>query len=297
MTGAEQGFLLLCSQLGNPDRKVLTVAQLRVLGQRVRQMMVDDPDRQLCQEDLRSLGYGEDMARRIVALLDEEELLDYYCRQGAKKKCTCLSRVSAQYPAVLRKNLGDDSPGCLWAKGDLSLLSMPKIALVGSRELSEENRRFAAEVGRQAALQGYALVSGNARGADKTAQDACLKAGGKVISVVADRLDSHSGKDNVLYISEDGFDCEFSAQRAISRNRVIHGLGEKTFVAQSGYQTGGTWDGTAKNLRFGWSAVYCYADGSPAQLLLQDMGANVVEMAQLEDISGLENLNTGFLDQ
>ena len=296
MTGAEKGFLLLCSQLGNPERKTLTVAQLRVLGQRVRQMIVDDPDRRLCQADLRAMGYGDDMARRIVALLEDEELLDYYCRVGQRRACTCLSRISACYPAVLQQKLGDDSPGCLWTKGDISLLSMPRIALVGSRELSEENRRFAAEVGCQAALQGYVLVSGNARGADKTAQDACLKAGGKVISVVADRLDSHSAKENVLYVSEDGFDCDFSAQRAISRNRVIHALAEKTFVAQSGYQTGGTWDGTVKNLRFGWSAVYCYADGSPAQMLLQEMGANVIEMTRLEEIAQLDDLAVSFFD-
>ena len=297
MTGAERGFLLLSSQMGNPDRKVLTVPQLRILGQRVRQMIVDDPDRRLCKEDLRALGYGDEMASRILALLDEEELLDHYWRLGQKKACSCFSRVSAHYPAVLRQKLGDDSPGCLWTKGDISILCMPKIALVGSRELNEENRRFAAEVGRQAALQGYALVSGNARGADKTAQDACLQAGGKVISVVADRLDSHSAKENMLYLSEDGFDCDFSAQRAISRNRVIHILGEKTFVAQCGYQSGGTWDGTVKNLRFGWSAVHCYADGSPAQCLLQQMGAGVMDMTQLGAITRLENLNTGFFDK
>lgn len=291
MTGAEMGFLLLSSQLGNPDRKVLTTAQLRVLGQRVRQLQVDDPDRDLTQRDLQALGYGEDMARRILALLDETDLLEHYCMRSIKADCTYLSRISAGYPDALRRKLGDDSPGVLWAKGDLSLLTRPKVALVGSRELLPENREFAKEVGRQAALQGYVLVSGNARGADKAAQDACLAAGGHVISVVADKLESHSIRPNVLYLSEDGFDCDFSAQRAISRNRVIHALGGKTFVAQCGYQTGGTWDGSVKNLRFGWSAVYCFEDGSPAQSLLQEMGANAVTMEGLSNISDLKNRN------
>ena len=291
MTGAEMGFLLLSSQLGNPDRKVLTTAQLRVLGQRVRQLQVDDPDRDLTQRDLQALGYGEDMARRILALLDETELLEHYCMRSIKADCTYLSRISAGYPDALRRKLGDDSPGVLWAKGDLSLLTRPKISLVGSRELLPENREFAKEVGRQAALQGYVLVSGNARGADKAAQDACLAAGGQVISVVADKLESHSIRPNVLYLSEDGFDCDFSAQRAISRNRVIHALGGKTFVAQCGYQTGGTWDGSVKNLRFGWSAVYCFEDGSPAQGLLVEMGANAVTMEELSNISDLNNRN------
>ena len=291
MTGAEMGFLLLSSQLGNPDRKVLTTAQLRVLGQRVRQLQVDDPNRDLTQRDLQALGYGEDMARRILALLDETELLEHYCMRSIKADCTYLSRICAAYPEALRQKLGDDSPGVLWAKGDLSLLTRPKVALVGSRELLPENREFAKEVGRQAALQGYVLVSGNARGADKAAQDACLAAGGQVISVVADKLESHSIRPNVLYLSEDGFDCDFSAQRAISRNRVIHALGGKTYVAQCGYQTGGTWDGSVKNLRFGWSAVYCFEDGSPAQSLLQEMGANAVTMEELSNISDLNNRN------
>lgn len=291
MTGAEMGFLLLASQLGNPDRKVLTTAQLRVLGQRVRQLQVDDPDRDLTGQDLHALGYGSDMARRILALLDETELLEHYCMRSIKADCTYLSRICAAYPEALRQKLGDDSPGVLWAKGDLSLLTRPKISLVGSRELLPENREFSKEVGRQAALQGYVLVSGNARGADKAAQDACLAAGGQVISVVADKLESHSIRPNVLFLSEDGFDCDFSAQRAISRNRVIHALGGKTFVAQCGYQTGGTWDGSVKNLRFGWSAVYCFEDGSPAQSLLQEMGANAVTMEELSNISDLNNRN------
>ena len=251
-------------------------------------MQVDDPDRDLTGQDLHALGYGSDMARRILALLEEKDLLEHYCVRSIKADCTYLSRISAGYPDALRRKLGDDSPGVLWAKGDLSLLTMPKIALVGSRDLLPENRAFAEEVGRQAALQGYVLVSGNARGADKTAQEACLAAGGKVISVVADRLDSHGMRQNVLYLSEDGFDQEFSAQRAISRNRVIHALSSKTFVSQCTEESGGTWDGTVKNLKAGWSSVYCFRDGSAAFRRLRDMGAVPVEKQQLSDFSQLQ---------
>ena len=287
MTGREEGFLLLTSQLGNPDRKVLTPAQLRILAQRSRDLFVDDPNRDLEQKDLMALGYGREMAQWIEALLSERELLEYYCLQGEKAGCAPLSRVTSGYPETIRKKLGLDSPGCLWAKGDLQLLSAPAIALVGSRELQPENLKFAQEVGRQAAKQGYVLVSGNARGADQAAQEACLASGGAVISVVADALKGHKPRENVLYLSEDGFDQGFSAQRAISRNRCIHCLGEKTFVAQCGYQVGGTWDGTVKNLRFGWSPVYVYHDGTPSAQLLEQMGAELVGLTQLETMHGL----------
>ena len=297
MTGAEAGFLLLTSQLGNPDRKPLTTAQLRILAGRVKAAEKDPTPRELCQEDLLALGYGREMASRILHLLEEEELLRYYCRRGEKVRCHPLTRLTMGYPLQLQAKLGEETPGCLWYKGDISLLSQPMVALVGSRELSEENRHFAKEVGRQAALQGYVLVSGNARGADQTAQNACLHLGGKVISVIADSLEEKTEKENVLYLSEDGFDCPFTAQRAISRNRIIHALAERTFVAQASLYTGGTWDGTVKNLRHQWSKVYGFVDGSTAMDELVQMGAEPITETELQNFAALSRGTAGFLDQ
>ncbi len=297
MTGPERGFLLLTSRLGNPDRRVLSVAQLRTLGQRIRAMAAPQEERDLIPEDLIKLGCGPEMAARIVALLSEEDLLDHYLRRGDKAGCIPLTRASSQYPARLLEKLGLDAPGCLWAKGDISILNSPGIALVGSRDLNPKNAEFASEAGKQAALQGFTMVSGNARGADKTAQEACLKAGGKVISIVSDSLAAHRDRENVLYLSEDCYDEAFSAQRALSRNRCIHALGNKTLVAQCSYQHGGTWDGTVKNLRFRWSDVFCFEDGSPAAELLFQMGANPVSLDQLTDLQNLTSSEVNFLDR
>ena len=297
MTGAERGFLLLTSRLGNPMRRPLTVAQFRVLTERIQSASRNPEDRDLVPEDLKALGYGPEMAERIVALLAEEELLDHYLQRARKLGCIPVTRISEDYPLVVRKRLGLDSPGCLWVRGDVSLLKEPTISLVGSRELREQNWRFAAEVGRQAALQGYALVSGNARGADRAAQDSCLAHGGKVISVVADELWKQPLREKVLYLSEDGYEETFSAQRALSRNRVIHGLGLKTFVAQSGLKMGGTWDGTVKNLRFGWSPVFGFDDGSEAMDLLFQMGVTPVTMEELNSIYDLSQNQTNFIDR
>ena len=297
MTGAERGFLLLTSHLGNPVRRPLTVAQFRVLTERMQVSSRNPEDQDLMPEDLKALGYGWEMAERIVALLSEEELLDRYLQRAKKLGCIPVVRISEDYPLVVRKRLGLDSPGCLWARGEMELLKEPTISLVGSRELREENWRFAAEVGRQAALQGYVLVSGNARGADRAGQDSCLAHGGKVISVVADELWKQPLLENVLYLSEDGYEEAFSAQRALSRNRVIHALGLKTFVAQSSLKTGGTWDGTVKNLRFGWSPVLGYEDGSEAMDLLFQMGTTPVRMEQLNSIYDLSQNQTSFIDR
>lgn len=290
MTGLERGFLLLTSHLGDPDRKVLTAAQMRILADRVRNAQNPGEDRELSEKDLVSLGYSREMASRIVKLLSQEDVLDHYLQQGKRAGCVPVTRVSRDYPLILRQRLGLDSPGCLWVKGDVSLLNTPAISLVGSRELREENGRFAAAVGYHAAMQGLTLVSGNARGADRTAQEACLNAGGRVISIVADELGKFRQRRNVLYLSEDDFDEGFSAQRALSRNRCIHALGQVVFVAQSDLHRGGTWDGTVKNLRFGWSNVVCFRDGSEAMMQLEQMGAYLIGLEELQDFSGLADL-------
>ena len=297
MNPRERGFALLASHLGDPGRRPLTAPQLRVLARRAAEMERNDPDRDLTAGDLMALGYGREMAAHIVDLLDQEDVLDHYLTRGRRAGCVPITRVSPEYPLLLRKNLGLDSPGILWAKGDFSLLNTPAVALVGSRDLNPDNRKFAGEAGRQAALQGLTLVSGNARGADRTAQEAALEAGGAVISIVSDELAKQPLRENVLYLSEDGFEEPFSAMRALSRNRCIHAMVWRTFVAQTGSGTGGTWDGTVKNLRAGWSGVYCFDDGSEGMERLITMGALPVGLDDLKDFSALPEKEKSFFDR
>lgn len=287
MTGAERGFLLLCCHLGDPERRPLTPAQFRKLARRVRDSEKPSGDRELEAGDLTAIGYGPEDAARILRLLSEEELLDRYLSRAAKFGCIPLTRLTPAYPRRLLEALGDDAPGCIWARGDLSLLERPGVALVGSRELLPQNEAFARQVGLRAATQGLNLISGNARGADKTAQNAALAADGGVISILADRLTDHVPTRNVLYLSEEGFDLEFSAQRALSRNRCIHALGIAAIAAQCSLRSGGTWDGSVKNLRFGWSPLYVFDDGSESADLLEQMGAVKLGMEDLEDLRHL----------
>lgn len=297
MTAGEEGFLLLTGYLGDPERKPLTVAQFRELTVRARAMSRPEADRDLTMEDLLAIGCDKTAARRILQLLDQTELLQWYVNRGNREGCQPITRISESYPHRLRTALAMEAPGTLWYKGDLSLLNRKTVSLVGSRDLLPANEAFAKEVGRQAALQGYVLVSGNARGADRTAQNSCLAHGGSVISVVADRLTDHRSKEHVLYLSEDGYDLEFSAYRALKRNRVIHALSNQTFVARCTLGKGGTWDGTKNNLRYGWSYVFCFRDGSKSVQELEQMGATGIDLGALTDFSALQPMNMNFIDQ
>ena len=167
-------MLLMTSSLGEPTRKPLTVAQFRLLTQRVRRAIPPDEDRDMVTEDLVVLGYSLPEAERILHLLSEKGKLNRYLDKASDAHCQPITRVSADYPQILRDRLGEDAPGTLWAKGDLSILSQSGVSVVGSRDLRQDNYAFAWEVGRQAAMQSFTLISGNARGADSAAQESCL---------------------------------------------------------------------------------------------------------------------------
>lgn len=284
MTGREQGLLLLTSSLGDPARKPMTLLKFRTLILRVKRQPGLENARQPTMADMAAMGYDGKTAENILSLFGERERLEGYLRFARRAGCQPVTLASEDYPVLLSERLGIDCPSVLWAKGDLSLLRKPAVALVGSRELAVYNQRFARAVGRWAAERGFTLVSGNARGADREAQTACLAHGGSVISVVADSLTDKAAAKGVLYLSEDSFDLPFSAWRALRRNRIIHGLGAKTFVAQSDLEKGGTWDGTAKNLLHGWSPVFCCDDGSPACRALSARGAVAISPEELDTL-------------
>ena len=289
------GFLLLSSHLGNPDRKPLTTAQLRL---RARRVMDGGPfsEGELTEKTLLELGFSPQSARHILSLLEDQALLERYLQKAKARRCIPIQRGDGRYPLAVRKKLGLDSPGCLWAKGELALLDRPKVAAVGCRVLRPENRDFAYEVGRQAARQGFVLVSGNAPGADQAAQAGCLDAGGQVISVVADALHSHLEQPSILYLSEEDYDMPFSPLRALRRNRVIHTLGQVVLVAQSRPGKGGTWNGTALNLQNRWTPVRVLDDGSEGAQALAQLGAQPIRAAELRDLTLLSHGEPNFLE-
>jgi len=297
LTGPEQGFLLLTSTLGDPDRKPLSVAQFRTLAKRVQTAEREVTSRELTVEDLLNLGYDPAMAERIFSLLSGSSQLREYLRRAENCDCFPVSRLNPAYPTLIRQRLGLDSPGVLWAKGDVTLLNLPAVAVIGSRELREENRRFAQEAGRRIAKQGYVLISGNAKGADRTAQESCLEAGGSVISVVADSLQKQPLREKTLYLSLDDFDQAFSAQRALHRNHVIHTMAQLTIAAQCTLGKGGTWDGILSNLKHGWTSVCIFQDGSDAAAELQNRGVQLIVSEDLKHLDSLVNQPMNFINE
>ena len=122
MNAREEGFLLLTSTLGDPNRRPLTTAQARNLAQRVAAAPRIAEDRHLECRDLMAMGYSMELAAHIVALLDDTVLLEHYLRRGTRLGCHVISRVGEEYPQTIHSRLKLDAPGCLWMRGNRELL-------------------------------------------------------------------------------------------------------------------------------------------------------------------------------
>lgn len=257
----------------------LSLAQARELSRRARAAGIgeEDPFRDVTVKDVRRLGYSEYEAGHIVSLLGRERQLDGYLLAAEKADVAVITRLDARFPQRLREQLGARCPAALFCRGDLRLLQRPCISVVGSRHLAQPGAQFAAQAGRLAAREGFTLCSGDAMGADRTAQEACLRGGGSVLIFPATELVYCPVRENVLYAAEGGFELGFSAQRALGRNRFIHAMGEKTLVAQTGFGKGGTWSGSLDNLQHEYSPLFVFDDGSEGARALCARGATPVQ--------------------
>lgn len=257
----------------------LSLAQARELSRRARAAGIgeEDPFRDVTVKDVHRLGYSEYEAGHIVSLLGRERQLDGYLLAAEKAGVTVITRLDTRFPRRLREQLGARCPAALFCRGDLRLLQRPCISVVGSRHLASPGAQFAAQAGRLAAREGFTLCSGDAMGADRTAQEACLSNGGSVLIFPATELVYCPVRENVLYAAEGGFELGFSAQRALGRNRFIHAMGEKTLVAQTSFGKGGTWNGSLDNLQHEYSPLFVFDDGSEGARALCARGATPVQ--------------------
>jgi DNA processing protein len=142
----------------------------------------------------RALELLPDLARRggkagrICSLEDAEAELDAHRRLGAR----LVGLNEPDYPQHLRHI--DGPPPLLSVKGGPSALTRERMmAIVGSRNASLSGRKLAARFAHGLGAEGFAIVSGLARGIDAAAHEAALQTG--TIAVFA-------GGINVLYPPE-----------------------------------------------------------------------------------------------
>jgi len=161
-----------------------------------------------------------------------------------------LTPDQANYPALLKHTA--DAPMVLYAKGQLSRLAQPALAIVGARNATPDGWDHAHAFSRCLAEQGWCVVSGLAHGIDAAAHQGAIAAGashGGTIAVFGTGADlvyprNHMGlvkqllDADGLILSEFALGTPARPQHFPRRNRIVAGLARGVLVVEAALKSG-----------------------------------------------------------
>ncbi len=149
------------------------------------------------------------------------------------------------YPNLLRQIRG--APPVLFVRGQVDALSLPQIAIVGSRHCSREGKELARQFARHFSRNGFVTTSGLALGIDAAAHTGALEAG-QTIAVLAHGLDTLFPVRNRelgeqvaasgALVSEFPIGVQPRPEFFPRRNRIISGLSLGVLVVEAAVKSG-----------------------------------------------------------
>ena len=243
---------------------------------------------------------------RIDALLRRGSALAMACEKWERAGLWIMTRADKDYPTRLKRRLRELAPPVLFGCGNRELLDRGGIAVVGSRNVTDEGRKFAADLGRQTALSGRLIISGGARGVDEAAMLGALENDGQAIGILANDLirQASSGtyrkylrRRDLVLVSPFKPDGRFQVGNAMARNKYIYCTADAAVVVACEEGKGGTWSGATEALRRDWVPVWVLGDPDPTSgnAILAAKGAHRLDPADYR-IDSLETSPSGALD-
>ncbi|MBB5132393.1 DNA processing protein [Thermocatellispora tengchongensis] len=200
---------------------------------------------------------------------------------------TCLDE---RYPSRLRSI--HQMPPILFSRGRLAA-DQRAIAVVGTRQASDNGLRIASAVARELALNDVTVVSGLAKGIDTAAHCAALEAGGRTVAVIGTGINKfYPAQNRALQerIARDGLlisqfwpDTPPNQRNFPMRNAVMSGYAAATVVVEAPWKSGARIQARLA-LEHGRPVVM------PDQLLEHDWAREYAEKPGVHVVSGLREL-------
>jgi predicted Rossmann fold nucleotide-binding protein DprA/Smf involved in DNA uptake len=291
-TDNDKAVIALTTRLGNKARPSLSTGLWHSFVQGLH-------DEGLAPSDLfsgRLPRLSAENRDRVAGLLADAASVLVAADELANRGIWLCTIASDQYPSLLRERLGSQAPPVIFGVGNATLLASAGVGIVGSREVGIDGARVAEQIAEEAVRLGFHVVSGAARGVDQLAMNACYRAGGSVVGVLADSLQERIRSADVIIALDVGTTCMisqqhpaagFSAGAAMARNKLIYALSCVTVVVASDLQTGGTWAGASEALRsrYGQVAVWRGPGEGAGNVRLEMLGAKrLMKAADLESV-------------
>jgi len=298
-------ILMLCTDLGlgpgtEGNNKPYTLAKWNELSEKIRNSSLKTPSALLGVEPQtiqRELNLNDEETKKISFLISRGVTLAIQLESLTSSGIKVTTRVETNYPERFRKILKEYSPPVLYYCGDLSISNRKAIAIVGSRSADKVGQEFANYLATACVKEGYAVVSGGAKGIDSIAEEAALLGNGYVISIMASGLKSRIKEKSVREaivrkrllilssVTPSGLSHYKTTAKtaklmfianAMERNKFVYALSLYAVAVSSDNGVGGTWAGATENLKKGWVPLFArIGNSSPEgnQILVDKMGA------------------------
>lgn len=278
LTPDTQSVLLLFGELGQRGTnglKPLGIRQYNALAAWLKIQGLRPGDLLTPEGRARLTGFqtAEVNFDRVTPLLERGAALAVVVEKWERSGLWVISRSDTSYPDRLKRYLGQAAPPLLYGVGSMKLLNRGGLAVLGSRDRSEEDGEFARRIGEYCARDGIAVVSGAAKGIDRDAMSGALEAGGWAIGVLAEGLakTATSGQyrsglvnDRLTLLSPYDPDSRWFSYAAMERNKILYGLSDAALVVASSDESGGTWSGATEALKLGRVKVFVKSTGAVA---------------------------------
>ncbi|MDJ0379230.1 DNA-processing protein DprA, partial [Cryobacterium sp. PH31-L1] len=145
-------------------------------------------------------------------------------------------------------DLGSTAPFALWMRGDASILTVPSVALTGTRFATRHGRHVCVDLASGLLVHGWAIASTAARGIDTAALMTAQAFTGRNLLVLPTDLDTAFPAENGklidaaatrgVVVSEIPPGSEPSAWRFQRAAQLLAALASKTIIVEAGYQSG-----------------------------------------------------------
>jgi DNA processing protein len=158
-----------------------------------------------------------------------------------------LTPADAGYPALLREIASP--PPQLFVRGNVDVLSLPQLAIVGSRNATPAGAETAHSFASHLAARGFCITSGLAEGIDAAAHRGALAARGQTLAVCGTGPDivyprQHESLAEEIVAAGGAIVSEFAPGTRVfranfpRRNRLISGLSIGTLVVEASVRSG-----------------------------------------------------------
>lgn len=228
----------------------LTLAQCPGLGARGIASLLEQSGGDLStlfnrsDRELKALGLNASMIAGLRR--PDADRLDDARRWLAQDGNSLLTLADPEYPEMLRSI--SDPPAVLYVSGQADALSLPQLAIVGSRNPTPTGFETARAFSRHLAAHGLAITSGLALGIDSAGHQGALDADGVTIAVFGCGIDIVYPKSQAALaqaITERGaLVSEFppgmppARGHFPQRNRIVSGLALGTLVVEAARASG-----------------------------------------------------------